>query len=83
MSTQLAVVGLDRMGYDEALEIQRSLAQARIDGGLERDTLLLVEHPRVITLGRSGELMSLLQRQTTAAEPLMSPTKASPDGPWW
>jgi lipoyl(octanoyl) transferase len=55
MSTQLVVVGLDRMGYDEALEIQRSLAQARIDGGLERDTLLLVEHPRVITLGRSSE----------------------------
>jgi len=55
MSTQLAVVGLDRMGYDEALAIQRSLAQARIDGGLERDTLLLVEHPRVITLGRSSK----------------------------
>jgi lipoyl(octanoyl) transferase len=43
------------MGYDEALEIQRSLAQARIDGGLERDTLLVVEHPRVITLGRSSK----------------------------
>jgi len=55
MSAQLAVVGLDRMGYDEALEIQRSLARARIDGRLERDTLLLAEHPRVITLGRSSK----------------------------
>ncbi len=55
MSTQLAVVGLDRMGYGAALEIQRSLAQARIEGRLERDTLLLAEHPRVITLGRSSK----------------------------
>ncbi len=43
------------MGYGAALEIQRSLAQARIEGRLERDTLLLVEHPRVITLGRSSK----------------------------
>jgi lipoate-protein ligase B len=55
VSNQLAVVGLDRMGYGAALEIQRSLAQARIEGRLERDTLLLAEHPRVITLGRSSK----------------------------
>ncbi len=55
MSTELTVVGLDRMAYGEALAIQRTLAQARIDGSLDRDLLLLVEHPRVFTLGRSSQ----------------------------
>ena len=55
MSAELAVVGLDRMAYGEALAIQRSLAQDRISGALDRDLLLLVEHPRVITLGRSSQ----------------------------
>ncbi|MGD8726285.1 MAG: lipoyl(octanoyl) transferase LipB, partial [Gemmatimonadales bacterium] len=32
---------------------------ARIDGRLEHDTLLLVEHPRVITLGRSSKAQHL------------------------
>lgn len=53
MSAELAVVGLDRMRYGEALELQRALAQARIDGTIRRDLLLLVEHAPVITLGRS------------------------------
>jgi lipoyl(octanoyl) transferase len=53
MSEQLAVVGLDRMGYEEALQLQRAAAQARIDRGVTHDVLLLVEHPPVVTLGRS------------------------------
>ncbi len=55
MSRELAVVGLGRMAYDEALEIQRSLARARLAGTVERDLLLLVEHPPVITLGRAAK----------------------------
>ncbi|MFQ5702564.1 MAG: lipoyl(octanoyl) transferase LipB [Gemmatimonadales bacterium] len=47
------------MAYSEALGIQRSLAQSRIDHSLERDTLLLVEHPPVITLGRNFKETSL------------------------
>lgn len=59
MSTEVAVVGLGRMGYGEALELQRALAQRRIDKTLDRDLLLLVEHPPVITLGRSFRAGSL------------------------
>jgi lipoyl(octanoyl) transferase len=53
MSRELLVVGLDRMPYDEVLTLQRAVAEARIDGRLARDVLLLVEHPPVVTLGRS------------------------------
>jgi lipoyl(octanoyl) transferase len=52
MSTELAIVGLGRMAYDEALALQRSLALARIAKTIPHDLLLLVEHPPVITLGR-------------------------------
>jgi len=60
MSAELDVVGLGRMGYDEALQLQRAAANARIDGRLRRDLLFLVEHPPVITLGRGfkGETMT-------------------------
>ncbi|NIM52417.1 MAG: lipoyl(octanoyl) transferase LipB [Gemmatimonadales bacterium] len=53
MSAELAVVGLGRMPYGQALQLQRALAQARIDRSIPNDLLLLVEHPPVITLGRS------------------------------
>lgn len=53
MSTELSVVGLGRMPYEEAWQHQRSLAEARIRGDIANDLLLLVEHPPVITLGRS------------------------------
>lgn len=53
MSAALHVVGLGRMPYGEALDLQRSLAYRRISGAVPDDLLLLVEHPPVITLGRS------------------------------
>jgi lipoyl(octanoyl) transferase len=40
--------------YSEALELQRRLARARVNGELADDTLILLEHPRVITLGRGA-----------------------------
>jgi lipoyl(octanoyl) transferase len=52
VSEELAVVGLGRMAYGEALELQRELAQRRIEKTIDRDLLLLVEHPPVVTLGR-------------------------------
>ena len=56
----LAVVDLGTMDYAEALEMQRAAAHARISGALDRDTLILVEHPPVITLGRSTDQAHLL-----------------------
>ena len=44
--------------YAEALELQRSLAEDRIAGRIP-DTLLLLEHPPVITLGRGTKDASL------------------------
>lgn len=60
MSAELAVVGLGRMAYGEALALQRDLAQRRIEGSLEQDLLLLVEHPPVITLGRGSHAEHLV-----------------------
>ena len=40
--------------YAESLELQRDLARARVSGDLSDDLLILLQHPRVITLGRGA-----------------------------
>jgi lipoate-protein ligase B len=52
---ELWTVSLGRLGYGEALELQRSVARERISGAIPQDILLLVEHPAVVTLGRSAK----------------------------
>jgi len=59
MSHDLGVVGLGRMTYAEALDLQRLLAQRRIEGSVDRDLLLLVEHNPVVTLGRGSKESSM------------------------
>ena len=55
----LAVVDLGRMRYADALEIQQNLVEQRKRGeGL--DTLLYVEHPHVVTIGRNGKEQHVL-----------------------
>jgi len=52
------LLNLDRIPYREAWELQRSLAGAVSQGAIP-DTVLLLEHPPVVTLGRraaAGEL---------------------------
>src|SRR5438105_13263569 len=56
---RLLVVDLGRLAYAEALELQRAVARARIAGEVADDVLLLVEHPPVVTLGRSTKATSL------------------------
>jgi len=58
----LEVVQAGAVPYAEALEWQRALAQARIDGRLARDRLLLLEHPAVVTLGRNFHPDHLISR---------------------
>ena len=50
---------LGRMDYQEAWDLQRSLADARTQGRVG-DTLLLLEHPAVYTLGRTSRESDLL-----------------------
>lgn len=46
--------------YGEALELQRGLARARVNGELSDDLLILLEHPRVITLGRGARALNIV-----------------------
>ena len=57
---QLLVVDLGAMPYGDALALQRAVARARIVGEIGEDLLLLVEHPPVVTLGRSSKERHLL-----------------------
>ncbi len=52
---------LGTMGYEEALEKQRDLVEARKNNRAP-DTLLLLEHPHVFTLGRNAKQEHLLAR---------------------
>lgn len=60
MSAVVRVLDLGLRGYAEALSFQRAAAAARIDRRLPEDLLILVEHPPVITLGRSTKEGNLL-----------------------
>ena len=48
------VVQLGRIGYEEASELQRAVADDVL-AGTRPDTVLFLEHPPVITLGRRAE----------------------------
>ena len=56
---ELWTVPLGRVPYAEALELQRSVARDRISGVISQDVLLLMEHPPVVTLGRSSKEKNL------------------------
>ena len=56
----LAVHHLGLVNYDVAWELQKEIAASRISGALTHDTLLLVQHPPVVTLGRSTKPAHLL-----------------------
>lgn len=56
---KLNVVRLGKMNYKEALDIQERLLSLRQQNGVE-DTLLLVEHPPVLTIGRRGKQSNII-----------------------
>jgi lipoyl(octanoyl) transferase len=57
--TPLDVLDLGSRPYREVLALQRAMRLGRIDGSIPHDTLLLVEHDPVYTLGRSTHPSSL------------------------
>lgn len=67
MTRELLVEDLGRRPYAEVLELQREIAKERI-AGTRPDTLLLVEHDPVITLGRSSKAAHLLADAASLAK---------------
>ena len=59
---RIAIRKLGRVEYGEALKIQRETELA-VREGLSDDTLLLLEHPHTLTVGRRGEPASILMSQ--------------------
>jgi lipoyl(octanoyl) transferase len=57
---EFLVLDLGLRSYAEALSFQREVAAKRISKEIPQDVLLLVEHPPVITLGRSTKQENLL-----------------------
>ena len=57
---RLLVASLGVVPYGEALELQRAAARARLEGRLDQDLLILLEHPPVVTTGRSTNVENLL-----------------------
>jgi len=62
----LSVVQLGRVDYATALKLQQTLIDLR-KAGQVGDTLLLLEHPSVITLGRNAKRANLLVSEEQAA----------------
>lgn len=54
-TTPIEIRLLGRVGYREAYELQHELADARADGSLDHDVLLLLEHPSTYTAGKRTE----------------------------
>jgi lipoate-protein ligase B len=58
--SELWVVNLGTVPYEDALELQRALARDRISGAIPEDMLLLLEHPPVVTLGRATKARNMI-----------------------
>ncbi len=64
---RIEVRHLGRIGYAEGQSLQKSLSEARARGEVP-DTLLVLEHDPVVTLGRSGGGENVLLSRSALAE---------------
>jgi lipoyl(octanoyl) transferase len=55
----LAILDLGRMRYSDAVQVQQRLVEDR-KSGQGTDTLIYVEHPHVVTVGRNGHAEHVL-----------------------
>lgn len=62
-----AVCHLGIVDYGEAYELQKRLREQRLSGEIS-DTLLLLEHPPTLTIGRSGSLENVLVSKDKLAD---------------
>ena len=67
---------LGRIGYERAHELQEKLVERRVKGEIG-DTLLLLEHDPVVTIGKGGDLAHLLGGVAGSAEGGTAQTKAA------
>jgi lipoyl(octanoyl) transferase len=67
MKRSITARWLGRIGYEEAHRLQERLVQERIEGKIG-DTLLLLEHEKVITLGRSAKSENVIVSPEERAE---------------
>jgi len=58
---------LGLIDYEEALRLQNKLVQARMEEKIE-DVLLLLQHPPVITIGKSGKIENIFASPTFLQE---------------
>jgi lipoyl(octanoyl) transferase len=58
--SELLIVDLGTLPYAAALDLQRDVARRRITSEIGEDVLLLVEHPPVVTLGRTAKGTNLI-----------------------
>ena len=63
----LAVRRLGRIGYEAALALQKETERA-VQNGEQPDTLLLLEHPHTLTIGRRGDNSGILLPASLLAE---------------
>ncbi|MBV9761582.1 MAG: lipoyl(octanoyl) transferase LipB [Acidobacteriaceae bacterium] len=66
MKRVLDVVDLGRIRYGDALQVQQRLVDRR-KRGEGTDTLLFVEHPHVVTMGRNGKQQHVLANDRVLA----------------
>lgn len=61
------IIDLGRRDYKDVWDMQKTLHEKRVAGDIQ-DTLLLVEHDHVITMGKSGKEKNVLVPQKLLAE---------------
>lgn len=72
--TDMVVQWLGRMAYREALDLQEAKVRERLEGAIP-DTLLLLEHEPVYTIGRSRDRSSLGTDPAALPHPLFEITR--------
>jgi lipoate-protein ligase B len=77
--TTLEVRDLGRIAYAEAVQLQDALAEQRLADEIP-DTLLLLEHPPVITLGRRATLADVYLTEAELAQRGMALERATRGG---
>ena len=64
---KLSVRRLGRVDYQTGLTLQKE-AERAVQSGAQPDTLLLLEHPHTLTIGRRGDSTAVLERQEALGE---------------